>query len=39
MAFAREIFIRIKQVIRFQQSNKESDSHYTLYVEIHWLEF
>lgn len=30
MAFAREIFTRIKQVIRFQQSNKESDSHYTL---------
>ena len=30
MPFAREIFIRIKQVIRFQQSNKEADSHYTL---------
>lgn len=30
MAFAREIFVKIKQVIRFQQSNKEADSHYTL---------
>ena len=30
MAFAREIFIQIKNVIRFQQSEKESDSHYTI---------
>ncbi len=30
MAFAREIFIQIKNVIRFQQSEKESDSHYTV---------
>ena len=30
MAFAREIFIQIKNVIRFQQSEKEADSHYTV---------
>ena len=30
MAFAREIFIQIKQVIRFQQDNNEKDSHYTV---------
>ena len=30
MAHSREIFIKIKQVIRFQQSNKEADSHYTV---------
>ncbi len=30
MAFAREIFIQIKNIIRFQQSEKESDSHYTI---------
>ena len=30
MAFAREIFQQIKRHIRFQQANKESDSHYTI---------
>jgi len=30
MAFAREIFQKIKLKIRFQQSNKEADSHYTI---------
>lgn len=30
MAYAREIFITIKQKIRFQQADKEADSHYTV---------
>ena len=30
MAYAREIFIAIKQKIRFQQADKEADSHYTV---------
>ena len=30
MAFAREIFQKIKENIKFQQANKESDSHYTV---------
>ena len=30
MAFAREIFTQIKRNIRFQQSEKEKDSHYTI---------
>jgi hypothetical protein len=30
MAFAREIFIQVKRIIRFQQSEKEKDSHYTV---------
>ena len=30
MAFAREIFTQIKRNIRFQQSEKEKDSHYTV---------
>lgn len=30
MAYAREIFIAIKQKIRFQQADKEVDSHYTV---------
>ena len=31
MAYAREIFIAIKQKIRFQQADKEVDSHYTVW--------
>lgn len=30
MAFAREIFQLIKNYIRFQQAEKEKDSHYTI---------
>jgi hypothetical protein len=30
MAYAREIFTAIKQKIRFQQADKEADSHYTI---------
>ena len=30
MAFAREIFQQIKNHIRFQQAEKEKDSHYTI---------
>lgn len=30
MAYAREIFQKIKQKIRFQRSDKELDSHYTI---------
>ena len=30
MAYARKIFIAIKQKIRFQQADKEADSHYTV---------
>ena len=30
MAFAREIFQQIKKHIRFQQAEKEKDSHYTI---------
>ena len=30
MAYAKEIFIAIKQKIRFQQADKEADSHYTV---------